>query len=568
MQETMAEQQQTDSGQVKPLKRRWGYGDYIWFVLKNIIGWLLIIAAAPAGIALPGPGGIPMFLIGFGLITFPGKRKFTARVLRGTPIRRDSRIYQALVAIIALLGPLVVISILFNRNEWWLPRYSLTQRSILLGLLYFSSVTLIWIWGLRGIHIMNIGMRFIPRIRRKVRPWMREHGLDLLPPRRRLLLRHPHEQHDPDEEILEIHPRHHDRLRSLAVAAKPWAIRALRVVFVFAVFLWMVKPIYRQWHEPAIRDTILSTNWLQFAAAALMFSVFLFVFRALAWRHILKGLGHKLPVAAATRIWSFSELARYVPGVIWQVVGRVYLSKPYGVSSSISSASQFLELSIFMLANIVVALLCLLAAGIRRIPPDQRHWVILAAAFVPVLLALLHPTVFYGLLNRVLKKLGKAEIEKKLPKRQLTAVLFWTVLGLLWQSLAIWLLTRSTLHLPIEKWYVLAGAYCLAWTVGFSVGFLSPGGIGVREAVFITTMQFVLPPSWVAANLHFDPDHYRAFLGFLGVLLRLWAIAGELTMAGITFLADRRGAMNRADAPGRMPLAAAEPAPEQGPQGA
>ena len=564
----MAEQQQTEHVQDKPLTRRWGYGDYIWFVLKNILGWVLIIAAAPAGIALPGPGGIPMFLIGFALITFPGKRQFTARVLRGVPIRRDSRIYQIIVAVVALLGPLVVISILFNRNKWWFPEYNLTQSSILLGLLYFSSVILIWIFGLRGVHIMNLGMRFIPRIRRRIRPWLRERGMDLLPPRRRLHLRNPLLHHEPDEGILEIHARHQDRLRSIVKAARPWAIRALRVLFVFAVFLWMVKPIYRQWHEPDIRDTILSTNWFQFAAAALMFSVVLFVFRALAWRDILKGLGHTLPVAPAVRIWSFSELARYVPGVIWQVVGRVYLSKPYGVSSSISSASQILELSIFMLANIVVALMCLLAAGIRRIPPDQLHWVILTAVLVPLLLTLLHPKVFYGLLNRVLRKFNKAEIQKKLPKRQLMAVLLWTVLGLLWQSLAIWLLMRSTLHLPIEKWYVLAGAYCLAWTVGFSVGFLSPGGIGVREAVFITTMQFVLPASWVAANLHFDPDHYRAFLGFLGVLLRLWAIAGELTMAGLTFLADRRGAMNRADAPGRMPLARPEAAAEQGPQGA
>ena len=542
--------EQMDSGQQTPPGRR-HFVEYFWFVLKNIIGWLMIITSFPAGLALPGPTGVPFFIVGFALITFPGKRRFTARVLRGKPLRRHSRTYQVIVAVIAIFAPLVVISILFNRNEWWLPHYSVTQQSMLLGVLYFSSVALLWVFGLRGVDILNAGMAFIPRIRRKTRPWMRKCGLDLLPPRRRFHLRHPHQHHEPDEEILEIHARHHERFFRIWQAAKPWVLRAARVLFVGAVFAWMVKPIYRQWHEPAIRDTILATNWLQFAAAALMFAVFLFVFRALAWRHILAGLGHKLPVAAAVRIWSFSELARYVPGVIWQVVGRVYLSKPYGVSSSISSASQILELSIFMLANIVVALTCLLAAGIRRIPSDQMHWIFLAAAFVPVLLALLHPKIFYGLLNRVLRKLGKPEIEKRLPKRQLTAVLIWTIFGLLWQSLAIWLLTRSTLHLPIEKWYVLAGAYCLAWTVGFSVGFLSPGGIGVREAVFIATMQFVLPRSWVEANLHFAPEHYRAFLGFLGVLLRLWAIAGELTMAGVTFLADYRGALNRADAPGR-----------------
>ena len=70
-------------------------------------------------------------------------------------------------------------------------------------------------------------------------------------------------------------------------------------------------------------------------------------------------------------------------------------------------------------------------------------------------------------------------MEQALRKRQLFAVLLWNIVGLLWQSLAIWILTNSVLHLPIGKWYVLAGAYCLAWTMGFSVGFLTPGGMGV-----------------------------------------------------------------------------------------
>jgi hypothetical protein len=117
-------------------------------------------------------------------------------------------------------------------------------------------------------------------------------------------------------------------------------------------------------------------------------------------------------------------------------------------------------------------------------------------------------------------------------------VVLWNILGLLWQSLAIWVLTYSTLQLPFQKWYVLAGAYCLAWTIGFSVGFLMPGGIGVREAVFVATLRFILPPNYVQGHFP-DPTIIPALVGFLGVLLRLWAIAGELLMAGVTYLADR-----------------------------
>ena len=57
--------------------------EYAWFIVRNIVGWMLILAAPPLGLLLPGPGGLPVFLIGFALVTFPGKRRLTARVLRG-----------------------------------------------------------------------------------------------------------------------------------------------------------------------------------------------------------------------------------------------------------------------------------------------------------------------------------------------------------------------------------------------------------------------------------------------------------------------------------------------------
>src|SRR5438067_6919242 len=59
------------------------FASYAWLILKNIVGWAFILVSPAVGFTLPGPGGIPLFLIGFALVTFPGKRRLTARVLRG-----------------------------------------------------------------------------------------------------------------------------------------------------------------------------------------------------------------------------------------------------------------------------------------------------------------------------------------------------------------------------------------------------------------------------------------------------------------------------------------------------
>lgn len=532
---------------------------YLLWIIKNIIGWVLILSSGIFGMAVPGPGGLPMFIIGFALITFPGKRRLTARVLRGMPVDPRSRAYRWFVALFAILVPAAAIS-------WWIGRWwpfkayyeEKTLWTLATVVLYLSSVTLLWVFGLRGVGVINWIMRGVPMARRRVRPWMRRKGFDLLPPRRRRRLRG--QAQDDDMEILEIHERHHHRLRYLWKVGRPWLIRLVRVAVILAVFAWMLTPIYHNWDDPAVRQRVLSTNWWHFAAAAAMFTIFLFTFRAIVWRNILIGLGHTLPVAPATRIWSMSEMARYIPGVIWQVAGRIFLSKPYGVSGGVSSASQLLELGIFMLANIVVAIACIVVAGFRLIPADQRHWLFIAMGFVPVLLLLLHPPIFYGLMNALMRRLGKPEVENRLRKRKLLVLGLWTMLGLLWQSLAIWLLTYSTLGLPLGKWYVLAGSYCLAWTIGFSVGFLSPGGIGVRELVFVTMLRFLLPPEFVE-NYFKDPAVLLAVAGFVGVVLRLWAIAGELTLAGLTLAFDYRGATNRPDAPGRVPFNATERTP-------
>lgn len=522
--------------------------EWAWFLLKNVIGWLLIVLALVTGPMLPGPNGFPLFVIGFALIWLPGKRRLTARVLRGKPINPRGWPYWLFVASLSVVFPLA--GILYLRHVGWLVELTHGPAVFALGAGTLGGCLALFSQSYR---LLNWLMRIMQRARRSVRPWLRRHGIDLLPPRRRrrCLLPDGRTFHEMNEEIVEFRQHFRDGLRRRWSAIKPWFVRVVRVVVIVAVFGWMIKPIYQRWDDPVIRGHVLSTNWLYFALAAAMFAVFLFVFRALTWRRILTGMGHKLPVAPAVRIWSFSELARYLPGVIWQVVGRVYLSRPYGVSTSLSSVSQVLELSIFLLANIIVAVACLSAAGLRKIPADQRHWLLIAIALVPLLLMVLHPRIFYGLLNRILRRFKKPPLTQKLPKRLLAALAGWTILGLLWQSLAVWLLTYSTLGLPIDKWYVLAGSYCLAWTIGFSVGFMFPGGMGIREAVFIKTMQFVLPRKWVAANLA-DAAAFVVLLGFLGILLRLWAIAGELTMAGLAYLADYKGARGLPGAPGRV----------------
>jgi uncharacterized membrane protein YbhN (UPF0104 family) len=319
-----------------------------------------------------------------------------------------------------------------------------------------------------------------------------------------------------------------------------------------AIFVWMFRPIVMRWHD--VNTRIGETSLWKFAVAAGMFAAFLFVFRVTSWRWIVGAFGHRLPLPAAARIWSTSELARYLPGVIWQVVGRVYLVKPYGVSAAECSTSQVLELAVFLLANVLVALACLpWFAG--QMPHEVRSLLYSGAALAPLLLLLLIPRVFYGAIDGILKKLRKPPIAVRMPGRQLAGLVGWAVAGLLWQGLAIWLLMgqRHALNLDISRLGLVVGAYCLAWCAGF-LAFWAPGGLGTREFVLILTLRFALPPT---VAQHFgDEASFNAFISFLAVLLRLWTIAGEIILTSIAYASDYRGALGDPTAPGRI----AEPA--------
>ena len=138
----------------------------------------------------------------------------------------------------------------------------------------------------------------------------------------------------------------------------------------------------RNW--PAVRGQALDQNWWMIGGASVMFAAFLFM-RAMTWRRILRGMGHVLRVPPAMRMWSTSELARYLPGGVWQVVGRIYLARPYGIRGSVTSASQIYELTAFLLANLIVAMGCLSFLGYKnlgRMSGVAIAWMIVAAALV------------------------------------------------------------------------------------------------------------------------------------------------------------------------------------------
>jgi hypothetical protein len=191
-----------------------------------------------------------------------------------------------------------------------------------------------------------------------------------------------------------------------------------------------------------------------------------------------------------------------------------------------------------LLANILLGAGCLAVFGLRNVQGEARFRLLEMLALVPLLLLMLYPGIFYGVLDWVLRRMGRPSHAKRLSARQLAGLLVWAIVGLLWQNLAVFLIVARPLGLHWSKWYVVTGSYSLAWCAGFIV-ILAPGGLFVREPVFVAAMHFALPQ--YVRDQFSNQGAMDAFVLFLGAVLRLWTIAGELIVFSLAYLADAAG---------------------------
>jgi uncharacterized membrane protein YbhN (UPF0104 family) len=207
----------------------------------------------------------------------------------------------------------------------------------------------------------------------------------------------------------------------------------------------------------------------------------------LAWRTLLAGFGSRLPLGPAIRVMFVGQLGKYVPGSVWAVIGQTELAREYGVPRERGAAATMLAMATSLATACAVAAVTLPLTSAQA---THHYWWLLLFA-VP-LLACLHPKIVTAALNRALILVRRQPLPQAIPLRAMVTAVAWTMLGWCLWGVQLWLLVRTAgAHhgglLPLS-----AGAYALAWAVGFVV-IISPGGLGAREAALVVALSPVMP---------------------------------------------------------------------------
>ena len=243
-----------------------------------------------------------------------------------------------------------------------------------------------------------------------------------------------------------------------------------------AAVAFVALALLQNWSETEKALKAADPWWI---ALALLFAFGSMIWMAWRWNAAMRAAGGE--EASSSRVigmFFLGELGKYVPGGIWSVLGRAELARRHGHSRTVAYSGVALSLVSCYSAAATVALILAIASSSTSSP--QIPWWPIAIVFVGGL-ALLHPSVHSPVVT-ALRRVSSRPLDVQSPgwptSLRLTASYVPAWIGI---AAASCFVTRS--FGPHEEIARIGMAAVTGWIVGFITP--TPGGIGVREAVFI-----------------------------------------------------------------------------------
>ena len=249
----------------------------------------------------------------------------------------------------------------------------------------------------------------------------------------------------------------------------------LQGVLALAVIVFVWRSAARHWDEfRSLEFAVqLRPGWIALAGAVVLLTYGLLV---AAWRAVIGGWGERLAYRPAVRIWTVSNLGRYLPGKVWSVAGLAVLAQREGVAAWAAVGAAVAMQAIAVGSGVAVA--AATVPGTLSAPGA----LVAAAVAAATIAALAMPRVV-ALVGRITRRPDL----RPLPVR--AVVLAGTVTTVSWLAYGVgfWCLARGTLGNTSLGMAPAIGVFAAGYITGL-LALFAPGGVGVREAVFIALL--------------------------------------------------------------------------------
>ncbi len=232
-----------------------------------------------------------------------------------------------------------------------------------------------------------------------------------------------------------------------------------------------------------------------------------FIMNAVAWKKILEKSNYHIRLGDCLAGFGLSIFGKYIPGKIWMVMGRAaYIAEKSDISlgklSAVSLNMQFIAIWIGLVFGLIGMLLL-----------DGWHlwgWFIV---FLWLFFSIILFSQFaHGKIEHSVKVILRKEITiPRLSPGSTLSILPWFVIYWALWSLGFCLLVTSLIH--VDVFWTVGFGFPLAATLGI-ITFISPGGLGTREAIMVGYLTLAGIPVTDATTI--------------AVTSRLWFLGGEI----------------------------------------
>lgn len=271
-------------------------------------------------------------------------------------------------------------------------------------------------------------------------------------------------------------------------------LRAVRVAAILLVvgfsFYYLGRNILQGLDD--LLATAMRINYFSLAISLLL-TAGATILGAWEWQLLLRGLGHDLGARKGMRIHLLANVAKYAPGYLWQILGKVYLSERQSVSRKRAVASVGVEFSLIVATGTLLALVTLPSTGL------------LGSSLLPSLgpglaLILVPPAALPFLLPLLQRVSSWSQIRERFPI--VSELDYTSLVGVTVAIYLTWLVLGAGFVLLIGSVYPISindiPRYIFALTVSFILGLLAlfaPSGIGVRESAMAFLLGSCMPLS-------------------------------------------------------------------------
>jgi hypothetical protein len=300
------------------------------------------------------------------------------------------------------------------------------------------------------------------------------------------------------------------------------AFRAAQVALVAAIVWYAVDALRSQWKNSSAVLEQIHPSWGWVAISGV---IFLSTYGVLleTWREVLHIWGSHLEFVSAARIWTVSNLGRYVPGKLWQIGAMAMMAEREKVSPVAATGSSILNVVVNLVAGfVIVAVLGWPLLDLPAVRGGRALAIIFVVAGVTVLAVL--PRALPALVRLLSRLTGRDLKIGAFPAMAIVVSIIGNLIAWITYGAAFATFARGVIGTTYGPLTAYIAVYALSYLVGYLVLFL-PSGIGARELAMVA----LLPAAHLA-----DP----AQAAVLAVTSRLWLTVLELAPGALFLTTD------------------------------